>query len=55
MLPYAIVEFQPENAKERKTVEVIASSWLNEEEDECFWPPKMPIKFVQNLTPHKTD
>ena len=40
MLPYVIVEFQPENAKERKTVEVIASSWLNEEEDECFWPPK---------------
>ncbi len=48
MLPYAIVEFQEDaGMQKKKSVAIVVSLWLNEEEDVCFWPP---MKMVTALT-----
>lgn len=37
--PYSIVEFT-----QNKTSEIVATKWLNDEEDQCRWPPVDSVK-----------
>ena len=36
MLPYTIVEFI---GTDKRYCDIIATMWLNDEEDQCQWPP----------------
>lgn len=48
-LPYAIVEFQNGNKSNKKTFDIIPTSWFSTpEEDECHWP-KAKGKVLDNL------
>jgi hypothetical protein len=51
MLPFAIVEFK-ENSQE--SVAIIASKWLNDEEDAAFWPSKYSSKLVKDQVSPKS-